>query len=73
MDGKKFQTLTGYHPLLSSNNDPNGAGDLQEGFEFGWEELSDAERPANGSADEKLGSNVWPTQIPRFRESVLQY
>ena len=27
--------------MLSSNNNPAGAGDMHEGFEFGWEALDD--------------------------------
>jgi len=60
--------------LLSGNNNPDGAGDLQEGFEFGWEDPS----PNNTSDSEQnqgvmVGANVWPSTIPGFREAVLEY
>ena len=64
-----------FRSVLSSNNDPNGAGDMHEGFEFGWEPLSDAHgvldahRPNDGAM---AGANVWP-DVPGFRETLLRY
>ena len=61
--------------MLTSNNDPNGDGDMHEGFEFGWEELAphvDDEKRAHDGV--MSGANVWPTAaVPNFRESVLEY
>ena len=61
--------------MLSSNTDPAGAGDMHEGFEFGWEALDDAPgsldacRMNDGSM---AGANVWP-DVPEFRKSMLRY
>ena len=58
--------------MLSGNNDPNGAGDLQEGFEFGYEAPEGEER--DPAADGVLaGANIWPTQLPEFRVAALEY
>ncbi|RDB14867.1 2-oxoglutarate-Fe(II) type oxidoreductase [Hypsizygus marmoreus] len=71
IENRKNPNFKGYHPLLSGNNDPEGAGDLQEGFEFGWEDPS----PGGGEIDNGImaGANVWPSEIPEFREKVLKY
>lgn len=69
---KKQPNFKGYTPLLSGNNDPNGAGDLQEGFEFGWEEPS-LSKDAQDKYGVMAGGNVWPSGIPGFREAVLEY
>ncbi|KAF8192179.1 2OG-Fe(II) oxygenase [Pholiota molesta] len=70
--------LLRYSPLLSGNNDAYGKGDLQEGFEFGWEDPkeSNGENTAADKADGVMaGANVWPKEadVPQFRERVLQY
>ncbi|TEB39953.1 2OG-Fe(II) oxygenase [Coprinellus micaceus] len=77
IENKKQANFKGYSPLLSGNNDPNGAGDLQEGFEFGWEPL---DTPKGGVQDESTagvmaGANVWPAQgeAVGFREAALAY
>ncbi|TFK27688.1 2OG-Fe(II) oxygenase [Coprinopsis marcescibilis] len=85
LENKKQANFKGYSPLLSGKNDPYGAADLQEGFEFGWEEFS----PESGlssiasSSDEgqgdvsgaMAGGNVWPTEadVPGFRNAALEY
>jgi isopenicillin N synthase-like dioxygenase len=64
----------GYSPLLSGNNNPENAGDLQEGFEFGYEPLeftSTAEH--GGNYGPMAGANVWPSAPPAFREAALKY
>jgi isopenicillin N synthase-like dioxygenase len=71
---KKNSNFKGYSPLLSGNNNPENAGDLQEGFEFGYESLN----PLSGSGQEgndgvMVGANVWPSELPGFRESALKY
>ncbi|KAI0694712.1 Clavaminate synthase-like protein [Earliella scabrosa] len=74
LDIRKTPNFKGYTPVLSSNNDPGNSGDLHEGFEFGWEELNaraDDEKRANDGA--MAGANVWPSDVPGFRESVLAY
>jgi isopenicillin N synthase-like dioxygenase len=60
----------GYSPLLSGNNDPGNNGDLQEGFEFGYEALQGT--GTNGTAV-LGGKNVWPEELPAFREAALGY
>ncbi|KAE9400621.1 Clavaminate synthase-like protein [Gymnopus androsaceus JB14] len=61
--------LMGYSSLLSGNNDPNGEGDYQEGFEFTNEPLdSDAVDESSG-----IGRNTWPSELPKFREAALCY
>lgn len=71
---KKTPNLIGYSPLLSSNNDPNSAGDLMEGFEFGYESIDQTgeviDRVHEGAM---AGANVWPVKPPGFRKAALQY
>lgn len=73
IENKKTANFKGYSPLLSGNNNPENAGDLQEGFEFGWEPI----HPMTLSNDEKngvmAGANVWPSELPGFREKALKY
>ncbi|KAL1666184.1 hypothetical protein GGF50DRAFT_113432 [Schizophyllum commune] len=70
LENKKQPNLMGYSPLLSGNNDPSNSGDLQEGYEFGFE-------PLDGSKGEGTiiggGKNVWPAELPGFREKALKY
>ncbi|KAF7357373.1 Clavaminate synthase-like protein [Mycena sanguinolenta] len=47
VENKKTSNFMGYNPVLSGNNDPNGAGDLQEGFEFKFEPLDDGSHGAD--------------------------
>ncbi|KAL4259739.1 iron/ascorbate-dependent oxidoreductase family protein [Pleurotus pulmonarius] len=74
LENKKSPNFKGYSPLLSGNNDPNNKGDLQEGFEFGWEDpqLSvDAAREVDGVM---AGANAWPHEdLPSFRPASLAY
>ncbi|KAK6995766.1 hypothetical protein R3P38DRAFT_3223208 [Favolaschia claudopus] len=72
IENKKTPNLMGYSPILSGNNDPNGAGDFQEGFEFKFEALANAVKPQ----DEEgilAGANPWPKELPEFRPAALQY
>lgn len=74
LENKKSPNFKGYSPLLSGNNDPNNKGDLQEGFEFGWEDpqLSvDEGRDVDGVM---AGANAWPHEdLPSFRPASLAY
>lgn len=62
---------------MSENVDSAGAGDMQEGFQFGWEALPvddapgalDAGRTNDGSM---ASANVWP-DVPGFKRSQLHY
>lgn len=74
VNNKKTANFKGYNAVLTSNNDPAGAGDMHEGFEFGWEETvpkEDDEKRANDGV--MAGGNIWPSNLPGFREAVLTY
>ena len=74
LDATKTANFKGYNAVLSSKNDPDSNGDMHEGFEFGWEEMDariDDEKRANDGV--MAGANVWPSDCPGFRESVLTY
>lgn len=49
---------------------------MQEGFEFGWEapwtndDFSDQNDDHSG---EMSGANIWPSNLPYFREQALAY
>jgi len=74
LDNRKTPNFKGYSALLSGNNDPNNSGDFQEGFEFGFEDLDAKDDNSKGSSDGVMsGPNVWPSEIPVFREAVLKY
>ncbi|KAL0960562.1 hypothetical protein HGRIS_005599 [Hohenbuehelia grisea] len=73
IDCKTTPNFKGYSPLLSGNNDPNNAGDLQEGFEFGWEELQSKEDSVHSEDGAMAGANVWPSELPSFRIAALRY
>ncbi|PPQ63605.1 hypothetical protein CVT24_004465 [Panaeolus cyanescens] len=76
IENRKSPNFKGYSPLLSGNNDPNGAGDLQEGFEFGWEpEISQDSNESRNEDGVMAGANVWPSEdvAPGFRERALRY
>ncbi|KIY65023.1 Clavaminate synthase-like protein [Cylindrobasidium torrendii FP15055 ss-10] len=73
IENKKSPAFKGYHPALSSNNDPNNEGDLHEGFEFGYEPM-DTQRNTEGLQNGAMaGANVWPSGFPAFREAALAY
>ncbi|KAJ7258774.1 hypothetical protein B0H12DRAFT_436015 [Mycena haematopus] len=74
VENKKSSNFMGYTPVLSGNNDPNGAGDLQEGFEFKFEAL-DGSAADNDAAKDGImaGANPWPEQLPEFRQAALEY
>ena len=69
----------GYNAILSENTDPNGRGDLNEGFNIGWEALEGDESEGNvwvHSNDSMGGGNVWPEggdEMKEFRRSLLTY
>ncbi|TRM62097.1 hypothetical protein BD626DRAFT_631280 [Schizophyllum amplum] len=74
LENKKQVNFMGYSPLLSGNNDPSNSGDLQEGFEFGYEALENSTASELGNTIIGGGKNVWPTDgLPQFRESALKY
>jgi len=81
IENKTTPNFKGYSPLLSGNNDPNNNGDLQEGFEFGWEKFSNEEDAEGERLDGDkehhdgvmAGANVWPKELPEFRRAALRY
>ncbi|KAF8993503.1 hypothetical protein BDQ17DRAFT_135183 [Cyathus striatus] len=76
IENRKSPNFKGYSPLLSGNNNPDNAGDLQEGFEFGWEDLDGDHLTTRSKEDGVMaGVNVWPPSedVPGFREQVLEY
>ncbi|KAF7296302.1 Fe2OG dioxygenase domain-containing protein [Mycena chlorophos] len=78
IENKKSPNFKGYSPILSGNNDPNGAGDLQEGFEFGYELVEERVGEHAEHADSELDGvmsapNVWPASMPDFRVAALEY
>ncbi|KAJ7599888.1 hypothetical protein C8J56DRAFT_909046 [Mycena floridula] len=73
IENKTTPNFMGYSPLLSGNNDPNNNGDLQEGFEFGWEDLRSSQSSSSNADSVMAGRNVWPEELPDFRSAALQY
>ncbi|KAJ6507495.1 2OG-Fe(II) oxygenase [Mycena vulgaris] len=73
VENTKTPNFKGYSPVLSGNNDPNGAGDLQEGFEFGYEALAGEGAKTDDASDVMAGANVWPAGLPELREAALEY
>ncbi|KAG8773306.1 hypothetical protein FRC16_005421, partial [Serendipita sp. 398] len=71
----------GYNAFLSENTDPEGRGDLNEGFNFGWEALEDedgkvTENAWNHTDGPMSGMNVWPNggeDMKVFRRALLTY
>ena len=74
LDIRKSSGFKGYQPLLSSNNNPENMGDMHEGYEVGWEPLDPKFRDLKRANDGVMkGENVWPDELPCFRESILEY
>ncbi|KIM29966.1 hypothetical protein M408DRAFT_328410 [Serendipita vermifera MAFF 305830] len=69
----------GYNAFLSENTDPEGRGDLNEGFNFGWEALEGDESEKSAwahTAGPMGGANVWPEggeEMREFRRALLAY
>ncbi|KAF7422305.1 hypothetical protein PC9H_010461 [Pleurotus ostreatus] len=74
LENKKSPNFKGYSPLLSGNNDPNNRGDLQEGFEFGWEDLQLSVDEAREVDGVMAGANAWPHEdLPSFQSLRLVF
>ncbi|KII91030.1 hypothetical protein PLICRDRAFT_39627 [Plicaturopsis crispa FD-325 SS-3] len=71
LDVKKTGSMMGYNGVLTSKNDPDSDGDLQEGFEFGYEDPDTSDM--NTEQQTKFGQNVWPSEVPHFRDALLKY
>jgi isopenicillin N synthase-like dioxygenase len=69
----------GYNAFLSENTDPEGRGDLNEGYNFGWEALEGDESehsPWSHTGGAMGGANVWPQggdDMKEFRRGMLTY
>ncbi|TFK48749.1 Clavaminate synthase-like protein [Heliocybe sulcata] len=72
LDIHKSPNFKGYTALLGENTDPENRGDMHEGFDIGWEEVgpTSASREGDGTMS---GSNVWPCDLPGFKEAALTY
>ncbi|PSR72018.1 hypothetical protein PHLCEN_2v12122, partial [Hermanssonia centrifuga] len=64
LDIHKSSNFKGYTALLGENTDPENRGDLHE------EDPSGAARSDDGAM---TGENVWPENLPGFRQDVLDY
>ncbi|EMD39655.1 hypothetical protein CERSUDRAFT_81032 [Gelatoporia subvermispora B] len=70
LDVHKSTNFKGYTALLGENTNPDNRGDLHEGFDIGWEDMSGTSRADDGPMS---GVNVWPEDMPGFRETLLEY
>jgi isopenicillin N synthase-like dioxygenase len=61
----------GYVPLLEENTDPVGKGDLHEAFDCALDVPADDPDLLAGKI--LYGPNVWPDNLPGFRESLDRY
>lgn len=70
----KTPNYKGYTALLDENADSTGLGDLHEGFDIGWEPnaitVEGSSLPRDGAM---AGENVWPPDLPGFKETTLEY
>ena len=78
MDIRKTENFKGYTALLGENTDPTGRGDLHEGFDLGWEPKinNSVHNPSSMSVRKNgamTGENVWPNDLPGFKEATLDY
>ncbi|KAJ8496941.1 hypothetical protein ONZ51_g827 [Trametes cubensis] len=70
IDIHKSANFKGYTALLGENTNPENRGDLHEGFDLGWEDASGTSRSDDGAM---TGENVWPEDLPGFKDAVLAY
>jgi Isopenicillin N synthase and related dioxygenases len=73
LDIHKSHNFKGYTALLGENTNPDGQGDLHEGFDLGWEPNNSSDTASIRDDGLMSGSNVWPDALPGFKESVLAY
>ncbi|KAG6812496.1 hypothetical protein H0H92_002495, partial [Tricholoma furcatifolium] len=76
LDIRKSTNFKGYTALLQENVNPAGQGDLHEGFDIGWEPLTETTTTAEDKRitdGAMIGANVWPNSVPGFREALLEY
>jgi len=69
----KSSNFKGYSDLSQENVNPEGLGDVHEGFDLGWE----PEFPSNDTTQNMQGAmsgpNVWPDELPGFKAAILAY
>ncbi|RDB18956.1 2-oxoglutarate-Fe(II) type oxidoreductase [Hypsizygus marmoreus] len=75
LDVRTTPNFRGYTSLLQENANPAGLGDLHEGFDIGWEPEPAPKGPSVSAAIDgsMYGSNVWPNELPSFKEALLAY
>lgn len=73
LDIHKSPNFKGYTGLLGENTNSENRGDMHEGFDIGWEELEEAGNALREGDGAMAGGNVWPSDLPGFREAVLSY
>ncbi|KZT28761.1 2OG-Fe-II oxygenase [Neolentinus lepideus HHB14362 ss-1] len=73
LDIHKTSNFKGYTALLGENTDPENRGDMHEGFDIGWEEMKAIPKDQRDGDGAMSGTNVWPADLPGFREAVLTY
>jgi isopenicillin N synthase-like dioxygenase len=69
---RKSSTLLGYVTMKDENADPSvGQGDLHEAFDFASEEVVTDDGVLH--ADFRQAGNLWPDNLPGFRETMTRY
>ena len=61
----------GYFPFFGENNDPKNSRDLKEGFDLARDIAASDPRVLAGKP--LHGPNVWPADLPGFRETIETY
>jgi len=61
----------GYIPLSGESSDPAARGDLKESFDVGL--VLDADDSGGGAATRMRSPNLWPENLPGFREDIECY
>ncbi|KAF8177027.1 hypothetical protein BJ912DRAFT_1063716 [Pholiota molesta] len=69
LDIHKSANFKGYTALLGENTNSESLGDLHEGFDIGY----DVEASNSGKDGAMTGGNVWPQNMPEFREVITNY
>ncbi len=62
---------SGYTPMLEENVNPAAKGDFHEAYDMAAE--LDADDPALISGQGLYGVNIWPENMPEFRQAMLDY
>ncbi|PFH46221.1 hypothetical protein AMATHDRAFT_155895 [Amanita thiersii Skay4041] len=75
VDNKQTTNFKGYAPLRDRNKNGKRSGRLHEAFQFGWEVIEKETEEVRGEEMDGVmtGANIWPTDVPNFREAMLRY